>query len=126
MTRKPVDPDVAKVLRAARALERRIETYVADGSNIDSAQKTEIAIFKSRDKLEDMLRPLGLTDNAQCLEAIERVKVAARAMTEAARATRIAGYERESKRLREQERDLNARISGYDKELRVMRNGRLR
>jgi hypothetical protein len=122
---KQTDPDVGKVLRNARALEKKIAAYAADGGTIETANKTEMQLFRARDKLEDSLRPLGLGDNVECLAAIERVRAAVRAAPEAARAVRLAGYERESKRLREQEREHNAGLGGFEKELRLMRNGRI-
>lgn len=119
------DPDVAKFLRAVKALEKKVAAYVADGGEVLTASKTEIGFFRARDRIEDMLRPLGLTENAECRAALERLKAAVKAAPEAASETRRAGYDREIKRLNELERERHRAMGGYEKELRLMRNGRL-
>jgi hypothetical protein len=72
--------ELAKFEATGKALLRKIGKYAASGGDaLESTanRKTELSLFKARDKLEDSMRPLGLTDNPRALALLGLVKEAA-------------------------------------------------
>lgn len=71
--------ELATFQRGARALMRKIALYVQGGGDVLTSSKTEVAIYKSRDKLLDSMRRLGLSDDATALALAELLSEAAKA-----------------------------------------------
>lgn len=74
--------------RAAKTLLRKITAYATSG---DGDRKTELGLFKARDRLEDSMRRLGLTEDVPALALMLLVKQAASNAPDLARAARAEG-----------------------------------
>ena len=93
---------------------------MADGGDVLTHTKVEIKFFERRDRLQDSQRKLGLAGDPIAENLYEQVKTAVRAMPDAAQATRQRGYDAEIARLRRLEVESQAKLTGYDREVRAM------
>lgn len=125
MNTPPTADDIATFARAAKALLRKISKYATDGGTFETYSKTELSLAASRDRLEDKIRPLGLTEDVSSLALMDQVKQAYRDCGEAARTVRLAANDAELKRLNEEIRNGRAEreakcpgITAYEAELR--------
>lgn len=109
----PLPPEVRKFHTVCRKLLSDVAAYVADGGDVTSAQKTEIALHNRKHKLWDRMRALGVENDATCIELEARCKAACSAMHDAASATRQKGYEAEIARLRVLEREERAKANAW-------------
>lgn len=116
----PLSPEQKRFQTNAKKLLRDVAAYVADGADVLGHTKVEIKFYERRDRLEDLRHKLGLDSDPFAVDLLDQVKAAIRAMPDAARATRQRGYEAEIARLRRLEQESEAKLSGYDREIRAM------
>lgn len=84
--------------RSAKALLRKITNYATTG---EGDRKTELTLFKARDRLEDSMRRLGLTEDVAALAVMLLVKQAASNAPDLAREARAVQRQKEIKALDE-------------------------
>lgn len=116
----PLSPEQKRFQTNAKKLLRDVAAHVADGGESLTHTKVEIRFFDRRDRLEDLQRKLGLTEDPWAVDLFEQVRLAVRAMPEAASETRKRGYEAEIARLRRLEVESQAKLTNYDREIRAM------
>jgi hypothetical protein len=91
--------------RSVTALLRKVQKYATEGGDHLGAgsenTKLEHSFYKSRDKLEQSMRRLGLTDDVDSLALMLRLKVAVSAARDLATEARRAKREIERKALDE-------------------------
>lgn len=91
-------PELAGYERSAKALLRKITAYAVSG---DGDRKTELGFFRARDKLEDSMRRLGLTEDVAALAVLLLVKQTASNAPDLAREARAQQRSKEIKALDE-------------------------
>lgn len=77
--------------RGAKELIRKVGKYALEGGDElegNANRKLELSFYKSRDRLEDSMRRLGLTDDLAARYLMQRVKEVVAAAPELARAAR--------------------------------------
>jgi hypothetical protein len=128
MNATPTAEEINTFARAAKAALRKIAKHAADGGTYDTASKIEIGLARTRDSLEDKLRPLGLLEHAPSLALMEQVKQALRDCREAAAKVRRDANDAEIKRIDEEIRESRAQreakcpgITAYENELKLSR-----
>jgi hypothetical protein len=117
-------PEQKRFATNAKKLLRDIAAHVADGGDTLTHGKVEAKLYERRDKIHPLMRKLGLLEDAASLQLYEQVRAACSTMRADAGATRMRDNDAEIRRLKELEREAYAKLSGYEKELRLMRHGR--
>jgi hypothetical protein len=112
--------DVKKFLAASKSALKKITTYATTGGDVVNWSKEEIALAGVRDRLEDKMRPLGVTDDAACIAAMDGVKQALRNAREAASNVRQAFRTSEIRRLTDEMRAAE-HADPYARELKIAR-----
>lgn len=110
--------DLKAFQRGAKALLKRIAAYVEDGGGIydfKASEKTEMAVYRARDKLETQHWRLGESPPAEASALLAEVKGAVKAMPDAARERRQKLRNEEIERLKQEERGHARKMSAYEK-----------
>jgi ATPase subunit of ABC transporter with duplicated ATPase domains len=109
----PLPPEVKRFHTVCRKLLSDVAAYVADGGDVQTNSKIEIALWNRCHKLYDKQRAADLLEDASCAALEQRCKSACKAMGDEARATRQKGYDAEIARLRVLEREAKAKLNEW-------------
>lgn len=103
--------ELAAFERQAKALLKKAGAYALSGGDTrdsDANRKTELALYRGRDKLDDAMHALGLSDEPAARELVERVKRAISEAPAVALQKRTASRDAEIAKLNDKEHELRA------------------
>lgn len=113
-------PEQKRFATNAKKLLRDVAAHVADGGDVLTHGDIELKLYKRRDALYPLLRKLGLSEDPVSIALHDRVTEEMRGFRDRAAENRKRGYDAEIDRLKKLEREADAKLTSYDREIRAM------